>query len=85
MEKLIDTSSVAVLVFDARTGVLTSHNREATRMAGEVAPTAETMEEVLAAVSIRRADGTEIRAAEIPLQQVMTDGDRVRVVALSAH
>ena len=37
METLVDTSPVGVLVFNARTGELASHNREAMRIAGEVA------------------------------------------------
>ena len=79
METLVDTSPVAVLVFNARTGELASHNREATRIASEVVPEAATLQEVLAAVRVRRADGTDVPVTEIPLQKVMSAGDRVRV------
>ena len=79
METLVDTSPVAVLVFDVRTGELASFNREAIRIAGELAPAVGTMEEVLSVVRVRRADGSEIQVTEIPLQQEMTAGERVRV------
>ena len=79
METLVDTSPVAVLVFDARTGELASHNQEARRIAGEMVPMAESIEEVLAVLRVRRADGTEMQVTEIPLQQEMSAGERVRV------
>ena len=79
METLVDTSPVAVLVFDASTGELVSFNREATRIAGEVVPDAGTLQEVLGVVRVRRADGTEVPVTEIPLQQVMGAGELVRV------
>ena len=79
METLVDTSPVAVLVFDAGTAELVSHNREATRIAGDVVPEARTLQEVLGVVRVRRADGTEVPVTEIPLQQVMSAGELVRV------
>ena len=79
METLVDTSPVAVLVFDARTGELASFNREARRIAGELVPTAATIEEVLSVVRVRRTDGSEMQIAEIPLQREMSAGERIRV------
>ena len=79
METLVDTSPVAVLVFDARTGELASFNREAMRIAGELVPMVGTIDEVLSVIRVRRADGSEMQVTEIPLQQEMTAGERVRV------
>ena len=79
METLVDTSPVAVLVFDARTGKLASFNREARRIAGELVPTAATIEEVLSVVRVRRTDGSEVQIAEIPLPHEMSAGERIRV------
>ncbi len=79
METLVDTSPVAVLVFDARTGELKSLNREAKRIAGEMVPAAESIEEALGAARIRRADGREAGVAEMLLEREMSLGERVRV------
>ena len=79
METLVDTSPVAVLVFDARTGELKSFNREARRIVGEMVPSADTIEEALSVAGIRRSDGSEIRVTEIPLEREMSTGERVRV------
>ena len=78
LETLIDTSPVGVAVFDARTGVPTSFNREAARIL-EVLRTPDTApEQLLEVVTIRRADGREISLAEFPLAQALSAGETVR-------
>ncbi len=79
METLVDTSPVAVLVFDARTGKLKSFNQEARRIAGEMVPSAGTFEEAMGAARIRRADGGEASVAEMLLEREMSAGEQVRV------
>ncbi len=79
METLIDTSPVGVLVFNARSGELASYNREIMRMAGELEPRTGTIKEVLETAVVRRANGTEVPVAEIPLQGLMSAGERIRV------
>ena len=78
LETLIDTSPVGVAVFDARTGIPTSFNREAARIL-EVLRTPDTApEQLLEVVTIRRADGREISLAEFPLAQALSAGETVR-------
>ena len=79
LEALIDTSPVAVMVFDARSGELKSYNPEARRIANDLAPTAVTMEEVISVLRVWRADGSEVTAEEVPLQRQMSAGERIRV------
>ena len=79
LETLIDTSPVAVLEFDAKSGALTYHNREARRIASELFGTAVTLEEAMSVIRVRRADGNEVKVGEIPLLVHMTDRGRVRV------
>ena len=78
LETLIDTSPVGVAVFNARTGIPTSFNREAARIL-EVLQTPDTApEQLLEIVTIRRADGRELSLAEFPLAQALSAGETVR-------
>ena len=56
---LIDTSPVGVLVFDAKTGVLTSINREARRIVSGLHLPDGSAEELLDMLTFRRADGRD--------------------------
>ena len=69
LETLIDTSPVGVVVFDARTGVLVSFNREARRIIGGLQTPGYPVEQLLDVVTVRRADGSEISLAEFPLRR----------------
>ena len=78
LEALIDTSPVAVLVFDARTGEMVSHNREATRIAELLQMPGLSMEQLLSVLQVRRADGREYPASEIPLHLALGSVETVR-------
>ena len=66
LEALIDTSPVGVVVFDARTGILTSINREAQRIVGVLRSPDQSPVELLQATTWRRADGSEIAPDRLP-------------------
>ena len=78
LETLVNTSPVGVLVFDARTGALTSINREARRIVSGLCPPGGTAEQLLEVLSFRRADGREVSLGEFPLAQALSAGEAVR-------
>ena len=78
LETLIDTSPVGVLVFDAKTGGLASINREARRIVSGLHLPDGSAEQLLGALTFRRADGREISLAEFPLAQALGTGEMVR-------
>ena len=78
LETLINTSPVGVVVFDARTGVPVSFNREARRIIGGLQTPGGPVEQLLDMVTFRRADGREISLAEFPLAQALSTGEIVR-------
>ena len=78
LETLIDTSPVAVVVFDVRTGTPASFNREALRIAEGLGSPGQPPEDLLNTLTIRRADGREERLEKLPLARLMSAGDTVR-------
>ena len=78
LETLINTSPVGVVVFDARTGVPVSFNRESRRIIGSLQTPGCPVEQLLDVITFRRADGREISLAEFPLAQVLSTGEILR-------
>ncbi|MXZ90421.1 MAG: response regulator [Chloroflexi bacterium] len=78
LETLVNTSPVGVVVFDASTGTLLSVNREARRIVDCLRYPEQTMEQLLDAVSFRRADGREFSLTEFPLTRALSTGETVR-------
>ena len=78
LEALIDTSPVAVVVFDARAGRLASLNREARRLVDLLRTLDQTPEDLLRVLTLRRGDGREVSLAEYPIEQAMRIGETVR-------
>ena len=78
LETLIDTSPVAVVVFDARTEAPVSFNREARRIVDGLLDPDQTPEMLLEVVTCRRADGRKISLREFPLDQALSLGETVR-------
>ena len=74
LETLVDMSPVGVLVLDGRTGQVKSVNQEASRMVNvlhrpsEAAEDATTgMQQAMAVMTVKRADGSEFAHNELPL------------------
>ena len=78
LETLVNTTPVGVLVFDAKTGGVTSVNREARRIVSGLHMPDRSAEELLAMLTFRRADGREVSLEEFPLAQALSTGETVR-------
>ena len=77
-EVLLHLSPVGVIAFDARTGQLVTHNREAERIIGDTGTPVGCWEEALKTLSYRRADGREISLSEVSLARVLRSGETIR-------
>ena len=78
LETLVNTTPVGVLVFDAKTGGVTSVNREARRIVSGLHMPDGSAEQLLDMLTFRRADGREISLEEFPLAQALSTGETVR-------
>ena len=79
LEALVDTSPVAVVVFDARAGRLTSFNREARRIADLLLTPDQLPEDLLREMTVRRGDGREISLEEFPIAEALRSSENVRL------
>ena len=78
LETLVDTSPVGVAVFEADSGELVRFNREGRRIVANLDPSGRSAQELLSAMTVRRADGEEFSFAELPLTQALGDAETVR-------
>ena len=78
LETLISTTSVGVGVFDARTGAVVSINREWMRIIDALLAPEEPPENLSETLTIRRADGREHCLADVPIEQLLRAGEKVR-------
>ena len=78
LETLVNTTPVGVLVFDAKTGGVTSVNREARRIVSDLCAPGGSAEQLLEVLTFRRADGREVSLEEFSLAQGLSTGETVR-------
>ena len=78
LEALVETSPVGVVVFGARTGHPLRFNREARRIVEGPRQSGQTAEQLLKAITYRRADGREIALNEFLLAQEVSTATAVR-------
>ena len=78
LETLVDTSPVGVVVFDARTGVPRSFNREARRIVDSLRDPDQSPEDLLEVVTFRRADGRVVSLREFPVAEALQLGETLR-------
>ena len=78
LETLIDTSPIGVVVFDAATGDPKSFNREAGRIVDSLRDPDQEPEQLLEALTFKRADGREVSLREFPMAEIMRDAVKVR-------
>ncbi len=78
VEALVETSPVGVAVFNGRTGRPVSLNREMRRIVGTLQTPGRSYEQLMEAITCRRADGREISMAQFPLAQQLSDPETVR-------
>ena len=79
LETLIDTSPVGVIVWDARTGLPVSFNREARRIVDGLRNPDQSPEELLEILTFRRGDGQEVSLEQVSVAQALSDCETVRV------
>ena len=78
LETLVDTSPVAVAVFDAATGAPKSLNREAKRIVDILRNPGQSPEDLLNLLTFRRADGREVSLREFPMAELLRIGETLR-------
>ena len=78
LEALVETSPVAVAVFDARSGRPVLTNREARRLVEGLRTAGRPVEELLQVATCRFSDGSEIALTELPLPQVLGSARTLR-------
>ena len=79
LEALIDTSPVAVVVFDAMAGRPVSLNREARRILDTLRTPDQELEDVLKVLTVRRGSGREVSLQEFPIEQLLKWGENARL------
>ena len=78
LEALVDTSPVAVVVFDAAAGRPVSLNREARRIMESLRMPGQPVEQLLEVMTCRFPDGREIALDQFPLAQQLSHAETVR-------
>jgi len=78
LETLMNTAPVGVIVFDAKTGAMTSFNREAVRIVDGLRTPDQPPEQLLEVMTVRRADGGEISLEELSMAEALSGGETVR-------
>ena len=79
LETLINTSPVGVIVWDVRTGMPVSFNREARRIADGLRNPDQSPEELLQVLTFRRGDGREVSLEQVSVAQALSECETVRV------
>ncbi len=79
LEALINTSPVAMVMFDAQSGQVVSMNRESMRIVEDLCMPGQAPEDLLGVVKVRRADGRELALDRTPLKEVLPEAKSVRV------
>lgn len=75
---VIETSPIGVVVFDGKTGLPTSFNREARSLVESLRGIGQEPEDLLDMVTCRFVDGSEIDLAELPMAKAMADAAKLR-------
>ncbi|MCY4620160.1 MAG: response regulator [Chloroflexi bacterium] len=78
LEALVNTAPVGVLVFDARSGVPVSYNREVMRIGIKLAGPDVSIDEIFSLLTWRRGDGRAFSLQELPLATALSNGETVR-------
>ena len=78
LETLVETSPVGVVVVDARDGEVTSQNREARRIVGDLLMPDGSLGKILELLTFGRQNGGDDSLPERTLAQALSTGDTVR-------
>ena len=78
LEGLVSTAPMSVLVFEAATGAVTSVNRDARRLLGDLGLRIQSVQELVDAGTYRRADGRVVSRGEPFVANILQSGEVVR-------
>ena len=78
LETLVNTSPVGVVVFDVRTGLPVSLNREAARIVDSLREPDQAPEQLLDVLTFVRADGREVSLQRFPVAEALSIGETLR-------
>ena len=85
LEGLVSTAPMSVLVFDAATGAVTSLNRDARRLLGDLDLRVKSVHDLVGAGTYRRADGRVISQQGPSLERMLRSGETVRDEEITAE
>ena len=85
LEALVNTSPVAVMVFDARTRRVVKFNQEAHRIIAGPHGSDRPFEQLFSMTTFRRMDGREIPPDELPVERSVSGGETVRAEEVVIH
>ena len=85
LEALINISPVGVLVFDAKTGDLVSHNEETRRIVGRLKAPGRALNQLLEVMKLRTVDGRDIPLDELPTAKALRSGETVLADEVVIH
>ena len=86
LKALVDTSPVAVVVFDAKTLDTIMFNEETTRITdGRMRGLGYNLEQILKVVTVERPDGSGMSANDLPMVRTLATGKTVRAEEMVIH
>ena len=78
VEALVDAAPVGVMVLDAGTGRVESHNRELQRIVGDLGKPRLSLEQLMETVTLHWVDGREMSLKEVPFTRALKAATPVR-------
>ena len=85
LEALVSTAPMSVFVFNAATGAVTSINRVARRLLGDLGLSIDSVQELIGAVTIRRADGRRVLEEGRSVEDLLNTGETLRDEEITAE
>ena len=78
LEALVNTAPMSVFVFDAATGAITSVNRVARQLLGDLGLPTDSLQGLIATATFRRGDGRFFSQKSLSLENLLKSGDSLR-------
>ena len=85
LEGLVNTAPMTVLVFDAKTGAITSANRDGRRLLGDLGVPIKSIHELIGAGTYMRGDGRVVSQEVAALERMLSSDETVRDEEITAE
>ena len=85
LEALVSTAPMSVFVFDGATGAVTSVNRVARRLLGDLGLSINSLQDLIGAGTYRRANGRDVLEGGVSLEDLLKSGETVRDEEMTAE